>query len=191
MIFYREVKRRKSILIVLRNLKKILMIHNESNDNVILRYNSIVIAEQLNRLTSSVLVHTTQMAYVEEAAGTLAILEDFTTLFRYLTRETKSISLEVEWGILEKYIHLQTIRYPGRFEIDIDEINKYRNLYIYSGMILEFFDHVLTALLDSSESFFKLNIYIKTGISHYFETRITTNLYQNIKHKQLELPHDL
>jgi len=156
------------------------------------RYNDINMnSDQLNRLTSSVLVHTTQMAYVEEAPGTHALMEGFTEIFRYLSREKKSISIKDEWIILKKYIHLQHIRYPGRFEIDMADISESCNTYIYSGMILEFFDQALTLLLDSSESLFKLHININPGKPSLLNINISTNIYQNIKHKQLELPDGL
>lgn len=148
-------------------------------------------SEQLYKLTSSVLVHTSQMAYVEEAAGTHALLEDYSEVFRYLTRKKKSIIIQEELIILQKYIHLQSIRFPSRFEISPFKNDECENCYIISGAIIEFFDNVLSTLLESMEHLFTLHLSLSRGSTKTFNIRISTNLYENLVHKQLELPDAL
>ena len=114
---------------------------------------------QLNSLTSGVLIHTAQLAYVEEAFGAHALLEVFSEIFRYLTRKSCSIVLEEELLFLEKYIHLQKLRFPGRFEVEILNIGDTDDYYVNSGDLIGFLDEVLSASLGTSENLFKLSLF--------------------------------
>lgn len=113
---------------------------------------------QLNSLTSGVLIHTAQLAYVEEAAGTHAFLEVFSDIFRYLTRERRSIVLEEELQFLKKYIHLKELRFPGRFEVEILNMGDTDDYYVTSGDLIGFIDEVLSSSLDDFENMFFLRL---------------------------------
>lgn len=150
-----------------------------------------MISDKLNRLTCGVLVHSTQMAYVEDAAGTYALLEDFTSLFRYLSREEKMIPLDRELRALKSYVHLQTIRYPGRFEISPIPEGSATGIYVKSGSILEFFDDLLSSLIESNQAYIRLDQSIGGENSRYYELRISCNLYANMIYKRLELTDEI
>ncbi len=114
---------------------------------------------KINSLTSGVIIHTAQLAYVEEAAGTHAFLEVFSDIFRYLTKERRSIVLEEELQFLKKYIHLQELRFPGRFEVEIFNMGDTDDYYVTSGDLIGFIDEVLSSSLDDFESTFLIRIY--------------------------------
>lgn len=150
-----------------------------------------MISDQLSRLTCGVLVHSAQMAFVENAAGTRALLQDLTSLFRHLSGENKKIPIERELAIIEDYIHLQQLRYPGRFDFSNLTGTNYYNIYIQSGSVLELLDSTLTSLLENTHRHFLLTQSIEGGNPEKYTLRLTSDLYANIVHKQLDLTYEI
>jgi len=135
-----------------------------------------------------VLVHASQMAYVEEAAGTHAILEDFTAIFRVLTQEDTLSALEEELACIETYLHLQTIRFPGRFDVIHGNNSFDREIVIRSGQLLEFVDQQLLPHLEDGEKHLQLELGIRDdGGSVYYvlisdeENRVISQAYLELE----------
>lgn len=146
---------------------------------------------QINSLTSGVLVHTAQLAYVEEAAGTHALLELFSDIFRYITRGRRSIALSEELLILGKYLHLQSLRFPGRFEADICSMKEDEECYLPAGGLIGFVDEILSSSLDSLEGLFNLQIASSGSGCRSFEVHVSHRTGKNVYQCKLPAEDDL
>ncbi len=134
-----------------------------------------------------VLVHASQMAYVEEAAGTHAILEDFSAIYRYLTLENDFPSLDEELAIIETYLHLQAIRFPGRFDVIHGNNSTDHDIEIRSGRLLEFVDQQLLPLLEDGEKHLQLELGIRNDGGPLYYVLISDEENQRISQAHLEL----
>ncbi len=145
---------------------------------------------QLNSLISSVLVHTTQLAYIEEAAGTHKFLELFSEIFRYLSRES-SIVLKEELRFLEKYIHLQKLRFPGRFEVEIVNIGNIDDYYVNSGDLIGFIDEVLSSSLDTLGNLFRIHLFREEQDFRIFNIILSHDSSETRFRKVIEASHEI
>lgn len=107
-------------------------------------------------LTLSLMANASQMAYVEEAHGTLAMLENYNEVFRYLTGSMQSVTLFNELEILAKYITVQKMRYGDRFNVSFVNQDQNKGIFISHLTIIDVFDSVLHAALERYEGTFNI-----------------------------------
>lgn len=143
--------------------------------------------EALHDLTLGVLVHASQMAYVEEAAGTSALLENFTPLYRYLTAEEQQTLLEEELKLLQNYIELQQLRYAGKVEIQLDLSSATGGMYLQSGKLLEFVHTEMQTVLEEMDEPIQILIHIEKPAM--VQLTVTQGGNQILHHKEVELLH--
>lgn len=108
-------------------------------------------SRRIINLTSDFLVNACQLAYVEEAYGTLSILENLNDLLRYITRPIETITLFEEITILEKYITLYRTRFGERLSIIINNSGENKAIYIERMKIINEIDRYLMNIIDNSQ----------------------------------------
>lgn len=106
--------------------------------------------EKLNEFIHGVLVCSTQMAYVEEAYGTMTLLENASGVFRYLNAGAQTVTLYCELEMLKKYIAFQKVRYGDRFNVHFHNDGSYDSVYIKRLAVLDSFDSILGPLMEQS-----------------------------------------
>lgn len=99
-------------------------------------------------LTSDFLVNAGQLAYVEDAPGTLNLLENLNHVFRYITSSPGSVSLTDEIAVLQKYILLYKSRFGERFNITVPNLPEFKVVYINHLQVIDFVDEILTGIFD-------------------------------------------
>jgi sensor histidine kinase YesM len=118
--------------------------------------------KRMNEIIHSVLVNSTQLAFVEEAYGTLALLENTNEVFRYFSGDMQSVTLFNELEVFESYLSVQKVRYGDRFSVDISNEPKYKSIFIPRMSIIDFFDSVIIKLLERNEISIEIKIDIET-----------------------------
>ena len=98
---------------------------------------------RMNEFIQSVLVNSTQMAFVEEADRTLKLLENISEIFRYFNSNLQFVTLFNELEILNRYIEIQKVRYGERYNFNIINENAYKSLYITHLSVIDFLDGIL------------------------------------------------
>ena len=106
--------------------------------------------ERLDQLTSGFLISAGQIAYVESAFETAAILESFTDFFRYAIRGGRQETLSNELDIFKKYILFQQVRYNNLIEVELDENISYQSIFIRSMSVIDYFDSLIDKLTDDT-----------------------------------------
>ena len=106
---------------------------------------------RLNEFTNNFLASASQMAYVEEAHGTLMLLENFNEVFRYLIREETTVTLYNEIDILLKYIIIQKMRYGDRLSMNLPNDSIYKAMFIKHLSLLSFLDSLICEALECCE----------------------------------------
>ena len=102
-------------------------------------------------LTSDFLVSACQLAYVEEAHGTLSILENLNDILRYITCPSETVTLYEELFALEKYIVLYRMRFGERISFLINNNSDNKAAYIVRLKVINAVDTFLVDLLENSE----------------------------------------
>lgn len=111
----------------------------------------IMEVKRIHEITYSFLVNASELAFIEEAEGTNALLSDFYYLFKYLTSEEQTVTLFDELEIVMKYVLIQKAKYNNRFTIKINNIEEYKSIYILRSLILEYFDNILCNIIEDVE----------------------------------------
>lgn len=125
------------------------------------------------------LVSASQMAYIEDAHKTHALLQRFNELYRYMIREDKSSLLSGELKALQNYIDIYVTRYEGRFGITIENLLDDSDIYIDHLCLLDFVDDVLSNALTLYEEYF--NIHLTIQIDKYVCATISLKVNNNME----------
>lgn len=120
--------------------------------------------KRMNEIIHVVLVSSTQLAYVEEAYGTLALLENTYEVFKYFTDDSKSVSLFTELEMLKRYIAIHKVRYGDRFSVNLSNESTYKSISISNLSVIDFFDSTLNALLEDNEMYIEIIIELERAI---------------------------
>lgn len=130
--------------------------------------------KRIHEITNSFLVNASELAFIEEAEGTNALLSDFFDLFKYLTGEEQTVTLFDELEIVRKYVSVQKTKYNNRFTIEIKNIEEYKSVYILRSQILEYFDNTLCNIIEDVEGTvdYLLELETKEGCSLKLVQRI-------------------
>lgn len=113
---------------------------------------------KFDELTHLFLVNASQMAYIEDAPKTHAMLQKFSELYRYMIKRDKKAIFSEELKALYNYIDFQMSRYNGRFNIIIENKVENLDLLINHLVILNFVDEILSDLLSNYENYFEAQI---------------------------------
>lgn len=113
---------------------------------------------RISELISLFLVNAAELAYVEEAHGTFALLNNLNQVYRYMIRDVDEVTLYNEIDILEKYIELLKMSYGDRFEVKFTNNDENKNIYIKHLSAIDFFDRILFCFLENYEDFISISI---------------------------------
>jgi len=104
--------------------------------------------KRLNEFICNILVNASQMAYVEDAHGTLMLLENFNEVFRYLIRDIQTVTLFYELEILNKYITIIKVQHGDRFNVHLENEEQNKGIFINHLSVIDFFDNILYKVLE-------------------------------------------
>lgn len=119
--------------------------------------------KRIHEITNSFLVNASELAFIEEAEGTNALLSDFYDLFKYLTSEEQTVTLFDELQIVMKYVSVQKSKYNDRFTIEIKNMEEYKSIYILRSVILEYFDNIFSNIIEDVEGTVDYLLELETG----------------------------
>ncbi len=118
---------------------------------------------RFDQFTQIFLVNASQMAYLEEAHETQAMLQKFIELFRYFNKADALVNLKEEMLALRNYVDLQKLRYGSRLEITCACPDERGDTPVRHLAILDFFDNLLGNALVQFENAISCNIGIEPG----------------------------
>lgn len=107
--------------------------------------------KRMDEIIQGVLVNSTQLAFVEEAYGTLALLENANEVFRYFVNNTQSVTLFNELEIFIRYLAILKVRYDDRFSVNFANGNSYKSIFIAQLSVISFFDSILISYLEQNK----------------------------------------
>lgn len=111
--------------------------------------------------TFNFLVNASQMAYLEEAHKTYAMLQKFNELYRYMMRLDDFTMLCDELKALQNYIDVQSLRYESWFKIKLVNSLETCDIYIKHLCILDFVENIIRNAHSRHENFFNLKLELK------------------------------
>lgn len=121
---------------------------------------------RLNEFICNFLVNAGQMAYVEDAHGTLMLLENFNEIFRYFTGNIQTVTLFYELEILNKYITVQKMQHGDRFNVYLINEGQNKGIFINHLSVIDFFDSILHKTLEQYEKPVNITLEFETGIDN-------------------------
>ncbi len=121
--------------------------------------------ERLHELCLTSLVSASELAYVEEAAGTSFLLQCFHEFFQYAVRKPATVLLREELNILGRYVDVQTMRYPGRFSVQVAEGAARGDMFVPAMKLIGFFDSLLSERLMRCDRFLDFTISVRADDS--------------------------
>lgn len=113
---------------------------------------------RFDQFTQLFLVNASQMAYLEEAHGTQAMLQKFNELFRYFIKVDLHVNLSDEINALKNYVDIQKTRYGNRFFITFTNCDTINDIVISHLAIFDFFDSILNNALVQYENTINFDI---------------------------------
>lgn len=129
--------------------------------------------KRMNEFIHSALVSSTQMAYVEEAHGTLMLLENMHEVFRYCTSNLQLVTLYEELEIFRRYIEIHKLRYGDRYSIRFSNESAHKSVYIKHLSLIDSFDDLLCSCLEQTDSPADFRLEFKTDGQQTFMSVIT------------------
>jgi two-component system, sensor histidine kinase YesM len=105
---------------------------------------------RMNEFIHNTLVSSTQMAYVEEAHGTLLLLENLNEVFRYHNSSPQLVTLFEELDVFRRYIAIQKFRYGDRFHIRYRNEKHYKSVYIPHLAVIDLVDAFLCTAMEDT-----------------------------------------
>jgi LytS/YehU family sensor histidine kinase len=117
--------------------------------------------KRFDDFTFNFLVNASQMAYLEEAHKTYAMLQKFNELYRYMIRPDNSSMLRDELKALQNFIEIQSLIYENWFKIKLVNRLETCDIYIKHLSILDFVENIIRNAHSEHESFFNLNLELK------------------------------
>jgi len=143
--------------------------------------------KRMNEIIYGILVSSTQLAYVEEAYGTLALLENTNEVFRDFVSELQTVTLFNELEILERYIVIQKVRYGDRFSVNLLNESRYKSIFISHLSVIDFFDTILIELLEQNETSIEFLIEFDIGVEKInMEFIVNTDNQEFDFHKEID-----
>lgn len=137
--------------------------------------------KRFDDFTHIFLVYASQMAYIEEAHATHAILQKFSELYRYLIKNDDTSMLKDELNALLNYLDIQKNRNQNRFDIVLDNKMKNMDNYIKRLSLLDFADNIMESALMRYESHFNIRLELKNdgnpGLTAFLETDDTNEIF--------------
>jgi LytS/YehU family sensor histidine kinase len=118
---------------------------------------------RFDQFTQIFLVNASQMAYLEEAHGTQAMLQKFNELFRYFIKMDVHVNLSEEINALKNYVDIQKTRYGNRFHITFTNCDNTDDILINHLSIFDFFDYILNNALVQYENTINFDVEIITA----------------------------
>ena len=109
------------------------------------------------------LVNASQMAYIEEAEKTHAMLQKFSELHRYMIKSGYTSTLGEELKAARSYLEIQTSVYEGRFSFSIENCIKNMDVNIKHLSLLDFIEEIMSNALSGHENRFSLAADLKEG----------------------------
>lgn len=120
--------------------------------------------KRFDDFTYNFLVNASQMAYLEEAHKTHAMLQKFNELYRYMIRNESVAMLCDELKALQNYIDIQSDRYENWFKIAILNNLKCSDIYVKHLSILDFIENIINTAHSRYENYFNIQLELKSGI---------------------------
>ncbi len=117
----------------------------------------------MNDIIQGVLVNSTQLAFVEEAYGTLALLENTNEVFRYFVNTMQSVTLYNELEVFGRYLAILKVRNDDRFSVSLANDDRYKAVFIPRLSVIGFFDGILVSYMEQSIApiVFKISFKVK------------------------------
>ena len=112
--------------------------------------------KRFDDLTYIFLVNASQMAYLEDAHKTHAMLQKFNELYRYMIKNDNAAMLGEELRALRNYMDIQTSRHEGRFSISLVNSLESSDIYVKHLCLLDFTDNIMSSALARYESYFSV-----------------------------------
>lgn len=143
--------------------------------------------KRMNDILQGVLVNSTQLAFVEEAYGTLALLENANDVFRYFINNITSVTLSNELDIFRKYLAVIKVSYGDRFSVRLADEDGYSSVYILRLSVISFFDSILALYLEQGEVSVDFNISFEVnGNNNQMIIAVQTGRVENCHKLDLE-----
>ena len=118
---------------------------------------------RMNDIIQGVLVNSTQLAFVEEAYGTLALLENTNEVFRYFVNTMQSVTLYNELEVFSRYLAILKVRYDDRFSVELANDDRHKSVFIRRLSAISFFDGILASYMEQNIApiVFKISFKVK------------------------------
>lgn len=143
--------------------------------------------ERMVDMIQSFMVSATQLAYVEEAHGTLALLEDANEVFRYIFNNVQTVTLFNEVEIFNRYQKITRVRYGDRFTVSFANQNSYKSVYIPHLSVVGIFDSIYKLILDQNETCIDLFAEVEMNIdANTLTVKVVTEKHEPFYHKEID-----
>lgn len=116
--------------------------------------------KRFDEFNQSFLVSASQVAYLEDASGTQAMLRKFCDIFRYFTKTEKHALLSKELEVMKSYIDIQKTSYANKFEFAFTDYGSYADMTVDHFVLVGFFDTIFCQSLYKYDQpvFFQIGI---------------------------------
>lgn len=112
--------------------------------------------KKFDEFTYIFLVNASQMAYLEDAGKTHAMLQQFNELYRYMIKSDGTALLIEELKAFKIYMDIQSSRYEGRFSFNFENRISNNDINVRHLSLLDFADGIMNDALTRFEGFFKI-----------------------------------
>lgn len=97
------------------------------------------------------IVTASHNAYISHDQKTFELLRYMDEVFMYFAKNSKAVMMYDELRMLEKYGYLQKLKYGDRFNLNLENDDSYKSVFINHMGIIDFFNDILEKSLDLYE----------------------------------------
>ena len=144
-----------------------------------------MLVEQFLQFMHHILINACEMSYVEEAHGTLELLQRLDKLLRYYIDDKEFVCLDQEMNTLQDYIFIMKMKYGNACDIRIQETAPKYEIHIPKFSVISYVDKIIQEHKNESDVY--TTYFISTELNKNVILKIECKNSEEVKNYEYQL----
>ncbi|GMQ58827.1 hypothetical protein AN1V17_32230 [Vallitalea sediminicola] len=120
-----------------------------------------MLTERFLEFTHHILINACEMSYVEEAPGTLELLQRLDRILKYYGNDKEYVSLNQEINILQDYFFIMKMKHGNICDLRFLGTNERKDIQIHKFSIISYVDKIIQEHKNDRDKYTTYNISVE------------------------------